>query len=103
MNSRPQLQFIGDLFEYDVNYNRIMNYFFDFFVANIEIESLDISKEFTHVIQFLATETKIVMKTYQIEMNQEAIENKSLDEGIAELTEVEPHIEFELKRHQFAN
>jgi len=51
-------------------------YTLDFFVANIEIESLDISKEFTHVIQFLATETKIVMKTYQIEMNQEAIENK---------------------------
>lgn len=28
INCRPMLQFNGDLFEYDTNYQRIKNYFF---------------------------------------------------------------------------
>lgn len=71
VNCKPHLQFIGDLFEYDTNYARIKNYFFDFFHENIQVPSLDISKEFSHIIQFTALEDKILMKTYSITLDTE--------------------------------
>lgn len=71
VNCKPHLQFIGDLFEYDTNYARIKNYFFDFFHENVQVPSLDISKEFSHIIQFTALEDKILMKTYSITLDTE--------------------------------
>lgn len=76
----------------------------DFFYENIEIPTLDISKEFSHLLQFTALEEKIILRTYEIKLDSVAIQNKKTDlEQCLSLVPISPCCDLLVKRQELAN
>lgn len=94
--TKPMLLFSGEMFNTDVEYQRLKNLLIDFFrgpvVGHIRPQGLE------HIIMFNCVGGKIQFRSYKVVMTKSA--NKAPD---VSLEEIGPHVDFVLRRRKLAS
>jgi len=98
MGCKPALVFHGDPFSDPANaeMQRLKNILVDFFrgpeVTNLRLAGIE------HVLQFTAVESKVMMRSYRINLSRSATANPRVD-----LEEIGPRINWSVRRNQLAS